>query len=181
MKHLFLRGILLLVVVVCAQSAMAQRLAVKTNALDWLILTPNASVEYRLNQKLSVEFGVAVNPVNKPIHGMKWANFRVQPQLRYWFNRPMARHFLAFSPMFMDYSAQWNNRKYTGDLLSFGFTYGYDLVLSHHWNMELSVGAGIGRTRCFHYNVEDKRPNSANYVKWIPVPQLGVTFAYIFE
>lgn len=172
---------MILLVCLCAQSVYAQRLAVRTNALDWLILTPNASVEFRLNQKLTLDFGLALNPVTKPIHGVCWTNFRVQPQLRYWFNRPMARHFLAFSPMFMDYKAQWNERVYAGDLLSVGLTYGYDLVLNRHWNMEFSVGCGVGKTRCYRYHVDEGKPDNLNYSTWIPIPQVGISFAYIFR
>lgn len=181
MKQFFLRGFLLLVMCICGQSVFAQRLSVRTNALDWLILTPNASLELRLNSRLTLDVGFAVNPINRTIHGAKWRNFRFQPQLRYWFNRPMARHYLAFSPLFMDYSAQWNNRKYSGDLLSVGFTYGYALVLNRHWNIEFSAGIGIGKTRCYNYSIFDDCPSEPNYSKWIPVPQVGVSFAYLFK
>lgn len=39
----------------------------------------------------------------------------------------MARHFIAFSPMFADYSLRFNHRNYQGDLYSLGLTYGYAL------------------------------------------------------
>ncbi len=181
-KSLFFRFFLLLGFVLCSHSAEAQRLALKTNALDWLTLTPNLSLETRLNKRLTLDIGFACNPITKPIRGITLTNFRFQPELRYWFNRPMARHYVGFAPLFADYRLQFNERKYNGDLFAVGFTYGYALVLSRHWNMEATVGVGVGRIRCYKYGVNEERPIIPNYSKWTPVPvRLGLSFAYIFD
>lgn len=183
MKHLLFKILILSGVLFCCQSAVAQRVAVKTNALDWLTLTPNISLEARLNSRLTLDIGFAVNPVTSPIADkIKPSHFRFQPELRYWFNRPMARHFVGFAPMFADYNVQWNTRKYQGDLFAFGFNYGYALVLNRHWNVEFSAGVGIGRIRCYKYTTAEDRPAKPNYTKWAPMPvDLSVSFAYIFN
>ncbi len=183
MKNLLFRVILVCGMLFCGHSAMAQRLALKTNALDWLTITPNFSLEARLNSRLTLDIGFAVNPVSKPIADKyQLSHFRFQPELRYWFNRPMARHFMGFTPMFADYSLQWNQRKYQGDLIAFGLTYGYALVLNRHWNVEFTAGVGIGKIRCYKYAATDNRPQEPNYNKWIPVPvKLGVSFSYVFK
>lgn len=182
MNRFFLRLLLLLGIAACSQQVEAQRLAVRTNALDWLTLTPNAAVEARLNQRLTLGVGFAVNPVTKPIGGMKTSHFRFEPELRYWFNRPMARHFVGFAPLFADYSLRFNHRNYQGDLYAIGFTYGYSLVINDHWNVEFTAGLGAGYTKCYKYHEDEYRPEKANYEKWIPVPvRLGVSFVYVFK
>lgn len=181
MNKFFLRLLLLLGIAASSHMASAQRVAVRTNALDWLTLTPNATVEARLNSRLTLGVGFAVNPVTKPIGGIKTSHFRFEPELRYWLNRPMARHFIAFSPMFADYSLRFNHRNYQGDLYSLGLTYGYALVINDHWNVEFSAGIGAGYTKCYKYLETEERPLKANYEKWIPVPRLGISFAYVFK
>lgn len=182
MNKFIFRLLLLLGIAACGHQAAAQRVALRTNALDWLTLTPNATVEMRLDQRLTLGIGFAVNPVTKPIGGIKTSHFRFEPELRYWFNRPMARHFMGFAPLFADYNLRFNHRNYQGDLYAFGVTYGYSVVLNDHWNVEFTAGVGVGYTKCYKYRVGESRPAKANYEKWIPVPvRLGVSFAYVFK
>ena len=172
MNRILIRLLLLLGIAACSHQVSAQRVALRSNVLDWLTLTPNAAVEARLNQRLTLGVGFAVNPITKPIHGIKTSHFRFEPELRYWFNRPMARHF----------SLRFNHRNYQGDLYAIGFTYGYAIVLGDNWNVEFTAGIGAGYTKCYKYNEDDLRPEKANYEKWIPVPvRLGISFAYVFD
>ena len=168
----------------CSFQAKAQRVALKTNTLDWILMSPNLTLDTRLSHRVTFEIGIAGNPMDKTPYGsdIKLKNLRIEPSLRYWFNRPMARHFVGFAPMFADYNVQWNTRKYQGDLFAFGFNYGYALVLNRHWNVEFSAGVGIGRIRCYKYTTSEDRPAKPNYTKWAPMPvDLSVSFAYIFN
>lgn len=160
----------------------AQRLALKTNSLEYLMLTPNLTVEARLSRKLSLQMGLAVNPISRPIADIVLKNFRVEPELRYWFNRPMARHFVALSFTAADYSVRIKDRYYKGDVVAGGFSYGYALVLSRHWNMEVEIGIGLGSFRGYHYTGENNQPDMPNFRKVLPVPmRCALTFGYIFK
>ena len=160
----------------------AQRIALKTNSLEYLMLTPNLTVEARLSQKLSLQMGLAANPISRPIAKTVMKNFRVEPELRYWFSRPMTKHFVALSLSAVDYSLQFNERYYRGDIFAGGFSYGFALVLGRHWNMEVEAGIGIGSFRGYHYKGEGNRPDEPNYHKVLPVPmRCALTFGYIFK
>lgn len=162
--------------------AKAQRLALKTNALDYAILSPNLAFEARLSRTISLQLGVSACPISHELGGVKFTNFRVEPELRYWFNRPMARHFVALSAGASDFSLRWNDRNYVGDAVSAGVSYGYALVLGRHWNMEAEVGVGIASVKCKKYEVGEDAPRWCNYSKIVPVPvRVCLNFSYIFK
>lgn len=182
MKRLIQKVLLLLLLGFVCNTALAQRVALRTNLLDWAMLSPNLTLESRLSSRLSLGIGFAANPFKLNIADTRLENFRVQPELRYWFNRPMARHFMGFALLggLYNFHHKATNRK--GDIFAAGFTYGYALVLSRHWNVEFTAGIGLGKTRFFKYNDGEPRPDSPNNSKWIPVPMnVGVSFTYIFK
>lgn len=162
--------------------AQAQRLALKTNALEYLILSPNLTFEARLSRVLSLQVGVAGNPVVKPIAGFKASNFRVEPELRYWFNRPMAKHFVAISAGAGIYSLGHHDRVFSGDFVALGVSYGYAVVLSRHWNMEAEIGVGLGNFHAYDYTKPNSRPEAPNFCKTLPIPvRFGLSFGYVFQ
>ncbi|MDE7388292.1 MAG: DUF3575 domain-containing protein [Muribaculaceae bacterium] len=162
--------------------ASAQRIALKTNAIDYMILSPNLTLEARLSRVLSIQLGLAACPITKPIHDIKLTNFRVEPELRYWFNRPMARHFVALSFSAVNYSLRHADRYFTGDAVLAGVSYGYSVVLSDHWNMEAEIGVGIGTFSGYDYVGANNKPDGNNFRHVLPVPvRFGLSFGYIFK
>lgn len=162
--------------------ASGQRLALKTNALEYFVLSPNLTLEARMSRRLTIQLGIAANPLTRPISDYKLTNFRVEPELRYWFNRPMARHFVALSATAGTFSFQFKNRYMTFDAVAAGISYGYALVLSRHWNMEAEIGLGLASVNGFDYHGKDNKPKNANLHKMMPVPvRCGLTFSYIFR
>lgn len=173
-------------ILVCAlfsiQDVSAQRVALKTNALEYLILSPNLTLEATISRKISLQLGLAANPVTKPIADYKLTNLRIEPEIRYWFNRPMARHFIALSATAATYSLQLKDRFIVGDAVAAGVSYGYALVLSRHWNMEAEIGVGLASLHGFDYKGKDNRPENENLHKTTPVPiRAALSFSYIFK
>lgn len=165
----------------CSPHANAQRLALKTNALDYAILTPNLTFEAQLNPKFSLQVGIAGTPTNKMISGVKLTNFRIEPELRYWFNRPMAKHFIALSTSAVAYSLRHNDHIFNGDAIAAGFSYGYALVLGKHWNMEAEIGLGVATFKGYNYTGEENKPAKKNFEKFLPVPmRFALSFGYVF-
>lgn len=166
------------------QHVTAQRVALKTNAVDWLLMSPNLSLETRLSSRLTFDIGMAANPFSKVplVSDLKLRNFRVNPELRYWFNRPMARHFMGIALTGGLFSLQLHEHCYKGNIAAAGVTYGYALVLSRHWNVEFSVGLGLGKVWGYDYLSSEKQPRDKNMSRWVPVPiRTGVSFSYIFR
>lgn len=179
------KALLCLVVIIAAlsggQHMQAQRLALKTNAIDWLLLSPNLTAEARLSSRFSLQLGIATNPTHISIADVQLTNFRVEPELRYWFNRPMARHFIALSATAGTYNLRLKDHHFMGDAVGAGISYGYAVVLSNHWNVEFEIGAGIANFSAKNF-YGSSVPESRNYTRWLPVPiRAGISFAYIFK
>lgn len=173
--------ILLAVLFLAPFKAGAQRIAIKTNALEYLALTPNLAIETRLNKTLSLQLSLSANPVKRPICGYALPHFSIEPELRYWFNRPMARHFIALSFSATAFNFELKDRYLKGDAVGAGISYGYALVLSEHWNMEAEVGLGLASVSAYDYRGSTNMPETKNLRKVMPVPiRLGLSFSYIF-
>ena len=117
-------------------AAWGQDVALKTNGLFWLTTTPNVGVEVALSPKYTLELAGAYNPWTfKDDKKMRF--WLVQPELKYWFCEKFEGHFVSVHL----HGAQY----YGGYLAGGGFTYGYDWILSPHWNLEAAIGIGYAR------------------------------------
>ena len=43
--------------------------ALKTNTLDWVLMSPNLTLDTRLSRRVTFEIGVAGNPLDKTVYG----------------------------------------------------------------------------------------------------------------
>lgn len=106
----------------------------------------------------------------------------MQPELRYWFGRPMSRHYLGATAFYTSYDALLKRKYYYGDAVAAGVTYGYAVVIDKHWNFEASVGIGALRYRQYKYANTERRPLSVNDRGWALVPvKLALSFVYILR
>lgn len=168
--------------VIACQSSFGQRVALRTNILDWATLTPNLTLETRLSNRISLGLGFAGNPVKITVCDTRFNSFRFMPELRYWFNRPMAKHYAGVALLASSFDLKHKETLKQGDIFGGGLTYGYALVLGRHWNVEFTVGAGLGYVRYFDYLEGEFKPSSPNVSKLMIIPMnIGVSFTYIFK
>ena len=178
---MLLKCLIFITAFVGAHYAGAQRVALKTNAVDWLILSPNMAVEARISSRMTLQMALAANPFDISIADYSAKNYRVEPELRYWFNRPMARHFIALSATAAAFNLRHAERHFIGDAVGAGISYGYAVVLSNHWNVEFEAGVGVAHIKAYDYSGA-QRPAQKNYSHFKPVPiRLGLSFSYIFK
>ena len=173
------RVFLVLAVFLMSMSAYSQKIAIKTNAVEWATLSPNISAEFVVSPNMSLDLSASFNEWI-PVSGMKFDHLKIQPEVRYWFQRPMAQHFLGCTLLAIDYDMLYKGVCHRGQAVGGGFTYGYDFVLAKRWNLELT--AGIGAIYRFEkkYDEGTPRPESNNTKGWCVVPiKLGVTVSYV--
>ena len=140
MVKLFLTGLLL----EWATMLKAQDVALKTNALYWGTLTPNASIEVGLGLKTTAELLLAYNPwTYKDDRKMRF--WLLQPEVRYWFCEAFEGHFVGLHAHGAQIFGGFRSKRYDGWLAGAGLTYGYHWILSPHWNLEASIGLGYAR------------------------------------
>ena len=156
--------------------------ALKTNLAGWGLGAMNIAAEAQIDSHLSLELPFYYAPWklgNR--HALQ--QFTVQPEFRYWFEKPGLRHFMGVHLMASWYNFRWNRYRYqdTEALWGIGLSYGYKLPLSQHWGMELTMGAGYMRAHYDKfYNVENgmlvKQENKSIW----GITRLGLSFVYRF-
>ena len=142
-----MRRILLLLIWIlacCHPGAHSQEIALKTNGLYWATTTPNLGMELALDQKFTLELSAAYNPwtFNDDKKMRLWL---VQPELKYWLCEKFEGHFIGVHLHGAQYFGGFKKKRYDGYLAGGGFTYGYDWILSPHWNFEAAIGVGYAR------------------------------------
>ena len=159
----------------------AQKLALKTNLVQWATVSPNLGAEFVLSNHLWLDLSASFN-VWFPGSSLDLKHVLVQPELRYWFGRPMSRHYLGATAFYTSYDALLKRKYYYGDAVAAGVTYGYAVVINKHWNFEASVGIGALRYRQYKYPNTEPRPLSVNDRGWALVPvKLALSFVYILR
>ncbi len=162
----------------------AQQVALRSNALTTVLLTPDLGVELITGEHSSVAVSVFGNW--KP-YGLDSNLIAVQPQFRWWFGgRPLVREYVGISGLFTSYDIGWKERSYSGLAGGIGFTGGYVLPMGKRWGVEFSGGLGLvwfGQHRgSRHDSFADIDGDSFNSrgCKLLPM-NLGVSFVYIIK
>lgn len=160
-------------------STYGQYIAVKTNALEWAIASPNIGFEFVVGRKLSVELSAGGNFLNSS----KRINYvRLQPEVRYWFERPLVHHFVGLTSLFAQDNIHIDHKHFDGDLIGAGVTYGYNWVLGERWNIEATLGIGVVKYRQFKWKEGELKPEDPNDtgVSIVPI-KAGLSLSYIIR
>ena len=172
--------IILIVFFATSLFSFGQRIALKTNTLDWLVASPNLGVEFVMSSKTSLNVNLSASPFSSKFFKNKHA--LIGAEYRYWLSRPLSGHFFGAMAHVDEYSRYYFSNNYVGNQLAFGFTYGYNMILNDRWNLEFEVGAGYVRQREKKWNKKDIAPliNNNNKNTLAPI-KLAVTFSYILK
>jgi hypothetical protein len=136
--------------------ASAQQLAVKTNLLYDATTTPNLGVELCVGQKHSMQLYYGLNPWKfNTDNGKKFfKHWMLAPEYRYWFCHRFQGSFVGVHGLGGEFNAAnvklpfgmykgLRDHRYECWYIGGGVSYGYQCVLSRHWNFEASIGAGV--------------------------------------
>lgn len=81
----------------------------------------------------------------------------------------------------MDFYGLEDDTRYQGDFYGVPIEVGYDILLSTHWNLELSAGIAIGYFKGHTYNIQQYSQRIGSLHQWNVIPsKLAVSFKYIF-
>lgn len=156
-----MRKFLLLIITVSfsaifAETACAQKVAIKTNLLYDATTTINLGMEFRIAEKWTMDISGNYNPWTFA-NNMKWKHWLVQPEFRYWTCRRFGGNFFAAHLLGAQYNvgnipglpdflgtnfSSLSDHRYEGYMIGAGIAYGYAFMLSEHWNLELEIGLG---------------------------------------
>ena len=133
-------------------SVRAQQVALKTNLLGDATLTPNLGVELGVSRRGTVQLFYGFNPW-KFSETKQTRHWVLMPEYRFWTCQRFNGHFFGVHAMGGQFNVagvklpfglfdELRDRRYEGRFIGGGVTYGYQWILSRHWNFEASVGVG---------------------------------------
>ena len=162
--------------------ANAQDVAVKTNLISDVLLSPNLGFEAGLARKWTLDVNGQLNLWT--VDNRKWRHWFVQPEARYWFCRRFTGHFVGLHGIGGQYNVgnievnmdmtntdfhPYKHKRYEGWGIGAGISYGYAWAVHPRWNIEAEVGLGYIYTRYNSYpcancgsEISHNRPH--NYV-----------------
>ncbi len=179
------------------------QLAVKTNLLYDATTTPNIGAEYRVNRQSTVNLVYGINPwtFTSESHGNRKAKHWVlMPEYRWWFCSPYNGHFLGVHAFGGQMNVQnvslpipgaffsganitrdARDDRFQGGFIGAGATYGYQWILSGHWNLEAEIGAGYGHVWYDRYTCGDcGRKTDTGQTNYVGITKLGLSILYLF-
>ena len=192
MKHIILLAI---AIVFFGNSLKAQDVGIKSNLVSDALLSPNLAIEVGLAPKWTLDMTGQVNFWT--VNGHNWKHWLFQPEARYWLCERFVGHFFGLHAIGGQYNfgnikngitflgSRFKNLtdyRYQGWGAGAGLTYGYDWVLSKHWNLEAEIGIGWIYTRYDKFSCENcsKKLESNRPHNYVGPTKIGLNIEYIF-
>lgn len=167
----------------------AQVVAVKTNLLSDAMTTPSLGVEVGFHTHFSVDVSGGYNPWNLS-GGKSLQHWLVQPEVRYWVHERFNGHYVGLHALYMDYDfagytlpfGMKAENQYKGNGYGGGLSYGYQLYISPHWNIEFTAGFGYINFEYDKYIFpgEDAKIGKFRNQYW-GITKAGISIMYIIK
>lgn len=198
-----MKNVLIILVVLMMPFLGHAQYAVKTNLLYDATTTPNLGLEVGFKGKSTFNVVYGINPwsFSSNHNGARFAkHWVVMPEYRWWPCSRFNGHFIGVHLTGGEYNAcnvslpipgfftggadlrkDVRDGRYQGWFLGSGLTYGYQLSLSRHWNIEAEIGAGYIHARYSHF------PSGAcglaiekGDTNYLGLTKLGLSLIYVF-
>lgn len=176
--------------------------ALKTNILYDAATTPNLGLEVGIGRKNSIQLFYGLNPwkFGKEDHTKYAKHWVVMPEFRWWTCTKFNGHFFGVHLLGGQFNAAnislpipgfffggdnlrsgVRDNRYQGGMVGLGATYGYQWILSKHWNIEAEIGIGYinawyNKYPCYECGAKISSGNT-NYAG---ITKLGISLLYIF-
>jgi hypothetical protein len=152
------RKLLLFGLVIVASMARGQEIGVKTNTLMDACRIINLGTEIGMGPKTTLDLYANYNPWKESRFKM-YKMLVFQPEYRHWFCERFNGSFIGFHLHGGVYQVakkhlpfgMWKglrDNRYKGYFYGGGVSYGYQWIISKHWNLEGNIGVGYAR---IHY------------------------------
>ncbi len=130
-----------------------QRWALKTNLLYDALLSPSIEVEYRMNDRWSLNTDYAIAWWSNKSKHKYYQLMQLSPEMRYWFNpnQYWRGHYIGAFLGAGYYDLENGARGYKGEYAMAGFSYGYMFPIGKQLSMEAGIGFGYLYTEYEEY------------------------------
>ena len=195
------RAAMIFLVLLTVQESKAQ-FALKTNLLYDALTTPNLGAEIGIGERSTISLVYGLNPwsYDSEYGRRKAKHWVVMPEYRWWTCTKFDGHFIGVHAMGGQFNAANMNiplpgvffsgdnlskgvrdKRYEGWFAGIGVTYGYQWVLSRHWNFEAEIGAGYNYVNYKKFNCSEcgGKIGEGN-TNYLGITKLGLSFIYLF-
>ena len=179
---IFLTIILLMV---AKTSLHAQRIAVTTNALEDIVLTPNVGVDVVVADRQSITFDASVSPY-KIADNFHNKRMTVRAGYKYWFNQAFYAHYVGVDAVLSSSDVGVASFKSRDEYIGVGVGYGYSFILGKRLNLVPHIGVGIAYGKS--YEGYDQMLAPGQGVQAVATPgfkpiltRFGITVTYILN
>ena len=174
-------------------SSFAREVAVKSNLLYDATATLNIGMEVGVASQWTLDLSGNINAWK--FGHRSWRHSMIQPEVRYWLVDNMGGHFLSTNIIVGYYNAghfdsplgfvgwHWeylNEHRFEGWAYGVGVGYGYALMISRHWNLELEATVGYINTNFDRFVVENNTHDGHHVRHYFGPTKLGVNICYVF-
>lgn len=121
----------------------AQRLAVSTDALEWLTVSPNVSVDLVFAQHHAFSLSASASPW-KLTPNVYLKHLTISPEYKYWLNMPFYKSYIGGKLLYSSYDICVNKAVHKGNLVGALVDYGYSFIFSKRFNLVPTAGLGVG-------------------------------------
>lgn len=172
--------------------AMTQaQVAIKNNLLYDAATTPNLGVEIGLTKKTTAQVVYGLNPW-KFSDTKQMRHWLIMPEYRWWTCSRFNGHFFGIHAMGGEFNVQGikdplkmihdiDRSRYEGWFVGGGVTYGYQWILSKHWNFEAALGFGYDYIQFKKYDCGVCGTfTKHDHTDYIGVTKLALSLEYLF-
>lgn len=124
--------------------ANGEKFGLKSNILYDAFLSPNLGVELAVSPRWSIDLSGNFNDW-KSGDRRQWKHWLVQPEARWWRNRPFHGSFLAAHLLGGEYNVIFKGNRYQGKAGGGGIGYGWSWAFSRNWSLEGEIAVGYVR------------------------------------
>ena len=163
----------------------AQRVAVSTNLLEDVILTPNVGVEIVLADRQSITFDASCSPYKL---SQKFFNkcMTFRAGYKYWFNQALYAHYLGVDLVASSSDSGLGKLSSRDEYIGIGIGYGYSFIVGKKLNIVPHLGVGIAYGQS--YDGYDHMASSNKGVEAVAtrgikpiLTRFGVTIQYVLK
>ena len=175
----------IVMLMVAKTSLHAQRIAVTTNALEDIVLTPNLGVDIVISDRQSLTFDASFAPykIADSFHNKCMV---LRAGYKYWFNQALYAHYVGFDAVVSSSDIGLGKFQSKDEYFGVGIGYGYSFILSKRLNLVPNIGVGIAYAHNYEGNDQMIAPGQGVLATtnkgFIPIlTRLGVTIQYILK
>lgn len=192
----------LILLVLCLMTvgyASAQgEVGIKTNLLyGGYTFTPNLGVEIGLGKRTTLDISGGYNWLNldgTKNNNKKLVHWIAQPEFRYFLCEKFNGHFFGVHALYSQYNIGGHELplllgkgskdfRFEGSAWGAGLSYGYQLMLGKHWNVEFNIGVGYAQLKYDKYSCTkcgDKIETGAT-THYLGPTKAGISLIYIIK